>query len=397
MPQAVQSILDQVHLSTIVDIGITAVLIYWLFLLIRGTRAVRLVIGVSVLIAVYAAARLFNLPLLRQILETGAIVGVFALVVVFQPELRRALERIGRVGSLAWLFSPVDERTAEHVAAEIARAATVLAAQDHGALIVIERQTGLEEFAETGVMIHADLSADLLVTIFMPKTALHDGAVIIRGEQIVAAGALLPLAEMTVQAERLGTRHRAALGIAEETDAVVVVVSEESGQVSLVERSRIRRNLNEAQMTRALAGLLRPGESGRTLVKRGSGAVRSVAVARPSGGQVARLRRSVRRSTGLSPIPPVDGPADGDGAVQSPEGDLAGATSAATAQAAKPAGSAAAKTAGSAAAKVDADPAAPPNSDGAAADGDGASAARTRPDRHDPDPRPAPAAPAARR
>lgn len=311
MSQAIQSIIDQVRLSTIVDIGITAILIYWLFLLIRGTRAVRLVIGVSVLIAVYAAARLFNLPLLRQILETGAIVGVFALVVVFQPELRRALERIGRVGSLAWLFSPTDERTAEHVAAEIARAASVLAGQAHGALIVIERETGLEEIAESGVMLHADLSADLLVTIFMPKTALHDGAVIVRGEQIVAAGALLPLAETTVQVERLGTRHRAALGISEQTDAVVIVVSEESGQVSLVERSRIRRNLNEGQLTKALVALLRPGESGRSLVRRGSGAVRSVAVARPSSRQVARLRRSVRRAPdddGLAPTTPTTPP-----------------------------------------------------------------------------------------
>ncbi len=295
MPQAIQSILDQVRLTTLVDIGITAVLIYWLFSLIRGTRAVRLVIGVSVLFAVYAAARLLNLQLLRQILETGAIVGVFALVVVFQPELRRALERIGRVGSMAWLFSPADERSAEHMAAEIARAAAVLASQGHGALIVIERDTGLEEIAESGVMIHADLSADLLATIFMPRTALHDGAVIVRGEKIVAAGALLPLAEMTVQSERLGTRHRAALGIAEQTDAVVVVVSEESAQVSLVERSRIRRNLNEAQLTRAIVQLLHPG-GGRSIVERGTGAVRSVSVSRPQASRVG-LGRLSRRST----------------------------------------------------------------------------------------------------
>ena len=150
MPQALQSIVEQVRFSTLVDIGLTAVLIYWLFSLIRGTRAVRLVIGVTVLFAVYAAARVFNLQLLRQILETGAIVGVFALVVVFQPELRRALERIGRVGSLAWLVSPPDERSVEHVAAEVARAAAVLAGQGHGALIVIERETGLEEIAESG-------------------------------------------------------------------------------------------------------------------------------------------------------------------------------------------------------------------------------------------------------
>ncbi len=320
MSQAIQSIVDQVHLTTIVDIGITAVLIYWLFLLIRGTQAVRLVIGVSVLIAVYAAARFFNLPLLRQILETGAIVGVFALVVVFQPELRRALERIGRVGSLAWVFSPVDERTAEHVAAEIARASAVLAAQDHGALIVIERETGLEEIAESGVMLHADLSADLLVTIFMPRTALHDGAVIVRGEQIVAAGALLPLAETTVQVERLGTRHRAALGMAERTDAVVVVVSEESGQVSLVERSRIRRNLNEGQLARAIVQLLLPGESGRSLVKRGTGAMRSVTAVRPQ-----RRRGRPRRGPGGAPGGPSPdaGPADGLAALPTAEAPTA--------------------------------------------------------------------------
>jgi diadenylate cyclase len=312
MPQALQSILEQVRPATLIDIGITAVLIYWLFILIRGTRAVRLVIGVSVLFGVYAAARLFNLQLLRQILETGAIVGVFALVVVFQPELRRALERIGRVGSLAWLFSPADERSAEHVAVEVARAAAILAGEGHGALIVIERETGLEEIAESGVMIHADLSADLLETIFAPRTALHDGAVIIRGEQIVAAGAVLPLAETTVQSGRLGTRHRAALGIAEQTDAIVVVVSEESGQVSLVERARIVRNLNEAEVTRAIVNLLRPG-GGRSLVERGTGAVRSATLDRPPARRVAGLRRLAgRRPTATPPAPPVDRPTADD-------------------------------------------------------------------------------------
>src|SRR4029077_16199016 len=144
--------------------------------------------------------------------------------VVFQPELRRGLERIGRVGSVAWLISPAEQRTAERVATEVARAATALSAEGHGALIVLERETGLEEIAETGVMIHGDLSADLLETIFMPRTALDDGAVIVRGDRILAAGALLPLAEMTLQSQRYGTRHRAALGITEQTDAVVIVV-----------------------------------------------------------------------------------------------------------------------------------------------------------------------------
>lgn len=301
MPQPIQSMLDAVRLTTLLDIGLTALLIYWLFSLIRGTRAVRLVIGVSVLLGVYAGARFLGLQLLRQILESGALVGVFALVVVFQPELRRALDRIGRVGSLAWLFSPSDERSAEHVAVEVARAAAALAGEGHGALIVIERETGLGEIAESGVMIHADVSAELLQTIFVPRTPLHDGAVIIRGEQLIAAGAVLPLTETTIQSGRLGTRHRAALGITEQTDAVVVVVSEETHQVSLVERARIVRNLSEPALARSIANLLLPG-GGRGLLTRGAG-VRAGATSRLLSAGEARSRRIVKlRSLGRHPV-----------------------------------------------------------------------------------------------
>jgi diadenylate cyclase len=263
MSDLVGSVLDQVTVTTLVDIGITALLIYWLFSLIRGTRAVRLVIGVSVLIVVYVLAVAFGLELLTRILQGGAVVGLFALVVIFQPEIRRALDRIGRVGSFAWLLSPADARAVDHVAVEVARAAADLSAEGHGALIVLERETGLEEVAESGVMIHGDISADLIRTIFAPRTALHDGAVIVRGQTILAAGAVLPLAETTAGMERFGTRHRAALGIAEQTDAVVVVVSEENGQISLVERSRIVRNLNEGQLARAIRNLLDPNHGRR--------------------------------------------------------------------------------------------------------------------------------------
>ena len=294
-----RSILDQVTWNAVIDIGITALLIYWLFSLIRGTRAVRLVIGVSVLIVVYAMAVAFNLVLLTRILQGGAVVGLFALVVVFQPELRRALERIGRVGSFAWLLSPAESRASNHVAIEVARAASVMSAEGVGALIVIERETGLEEVAETGVMVHGDLSADLLLTIFAPRTALHDGAVIIRDDAILAAGALLPLAETTIHTERFGTRHRAALGIAEQTDAIVVVVSEENGQISLVERSRIVRNLNEAQLATAIRNLLDPTGSRGAFGWRPSG---------PSGtgGRAPRLGdlgRMMRRSKPVAPPP----------------------------------------------------------------------------------------------
>ena len=258
----ITSALGHVSLNVVADIAITALLIYWLFSLIRGTRAVRLVIGVWLLL-VYGAAVTFDLQLLKVILQTSAYVGLFALVVVFQPELRRALDRIGRLGSLGWLISPAEQSIALHVATEVASAAERLSREGHGALIVIERETGLQEIAENGVMIHADVSADLLVTIFWPKTPLHDGAVVIRGDQLLAAGALLPSAETTIPLERFGTRHKAALGITETTDAVVVVVSEESGQISLVERARIVRNLDEPKLARALAALLRPQTAGR--------------------------------------------------------------------------------------------------------------------------------------
>ncbi len=301
MPQLLESILDQVRPATILDIGITALLIYWLFSLIRGTSAVRLVIGVTVLFAVYFAARVLQLRLLTQILETGAVVGLFALVVVFQPELRRALDRIGRVGSLGWLLS-AEARSAELVATEVSRATAVLSAEGHGALIVIERETGLEQIAETGVMIHGDLSADLLRTIFSPRSPLHDGAVVVRGARVLAAGALLPLGETTIHSERFGTRHRAALGTTEQTDAIVVVVSEENGQVSLVQRARIVRNLNEAQLTRSLRSLLEPAQD-RARIRL------PAAVPGARSPRLADLGRAVRsgrrhRDGAVEPLPP---------------------------------------------------------------------------------------------
>ena len=296
MPQLLASILDQVRITTFLDIGITALLIYWLFSLIRGTSAVRLVIGVTVLFAVYFAARILQLSLLTQILETGAVVGLFALVVVFQPELRRVLDRIGRVGSLAWLVSG-EARAVDVISTEVARAAAALSAEGHGALIVIERESGLEQIAETGVMIHGDLSADLLRTIFSPKSPLHDGAVIVRSSRIIAAGAVLPLSETTIHSERFGTRHRAALGTTEQTDAIVVVVSEENGHVSYVQKARIVRNVNESQLARALRGLLEPNPERARLRLPGAG--------NGAGGRgLTDLGRAVRPRRGN--VPPTE-------------------------------------------------------------------------------------------
>jgi diadenylate cyclase len=176
-----------------------------------------------------------------------------------------------------------------------------MSADGHGALIVLERGTGLEEVAETGVMLHADVSSDLLRTIFAPRTPLHDGAVIIRDDTILAAGALLPLAEMTVHTERFGTRHRAALGITEQTDCVVVVVSEENSQVSLVERARIVRNLSEPQLAKAIMALLSPTDGRGPFGRR-------VLADSASGGRAPRLSdlgRLVGRGRPRRAPPPV--------------------------------------------------------------------------------------------
>jgi diadenylate cyclase len=245
--------------TSIIDILLVAFVIYWLFILIRGTRAVRIVIGLSILYLVYLAALFFGFELLRRLMETAAVVGLFAVVVVFQPELRRALEQIGRIGSVNRFFVSAEVAGAERVAREISRAARILAGSRHGALIALERETGLQDLAaESGVPIHADLRAELLVTIFYRGTALHDGAVIISGDQISSAGVLLPMSQTALDSERYGTRHRAAIGISEQTDAVVVVVSEETGSISLVVRGRIERNLTEEQLRRRIFNLIRP-------------------------------------------------------------------------------------------------------------------------------------------
>jgi diadenylate cyclase len=245
--------------TSLIDIGLVAIVIYWIFILIRGTRAVRIVIGLSILYLVYLAAQALELRLLTALLQAGAVVGLFAIVVVFQPELRRALEQIGRMGSVNRFFVSSEVAGAERTAREISRAARLLAGSRHGALIAIERETGLADVAtETGIPIHADLRAELLVTIFYRGTALHDGAVIVSGGEILAAGVLLPLSQNVLDSERYGTRHRAAIGISEQSDAIVVVVSEETGSISLVVRGRIERNLTEEQLRRRLFHLLRP-------------------------------------------------------------------------------------------------------------------------------------------
>ena len=243
--------------SALLDIFLTAVLIYLVLRLIQGTRAVRLAIGAAIVYAVYVLALQLDLRLLSGILQTGAVVGLVALVVVFQPELRRGLDRLGRVGSWA-LLGGSDASGYERAADLLASSAAKLSRRQTGALIVVERDTGLGDMAESGVVMHAQLSAELLSSLFAPGYPLHDGAVIVSGDEIVAAGVMLPLAERDASLDQYGTRHRAALGITEQTDALAIVVSEESGAISLAQNATILRDLEEEELRRRLSSLLAP-------------------------------------------------------------------------------------------------------------------------------------------
>lgn len=244
--------LDSSVLSMVFDLALTILLALWIVNQIRDTRAWRLAMGVSLLYILYLAANTLGLHLLSGIMEAASLVGAVALIVVFGPELRRGLERLGRMGSLTWLFRPPSS-SLERSTREIARAAAALAAARHGALMVIGRETSLVGVAETGVALHADLSAELLLALFQPPGVLHDGAVIIRDDHVVTAGAVLPLSETTsAGGRRLGTRHRAALGITEQSDALAVVVSEETGRIGLAEGGRLTRGLDEEKLRTAL-------------------------------------------------------------------------------------------------------------------------------------------------
>jgi diadenylate cyclase len=220
------------------DILLVAVIVYRVLVMFKGTRAVQMVIGLGALVAASALAQSLELHSLQFILDSLWSLWVIVLVVLFQPELRRALAWVGQGRALPSLFG-ASRRERAQVVDEVATVAETLAIRRIGALIVLERATGLRQYAELGVPLDAIVSADLLSTIFLPYSPLHDGAVFIQSTRIVAAGCFLPLSRSMQVGRALGTRHRAALGISEETDAVGVTVSEETGVMSVAVDGRI--------------------------------------------------------------------------------------------------------------------------------------------------------------
>ena len=261
MPDVVRDVFERLNAVALLDILLISLAIYWLLLLLRGTSAWTVLRGVSLLLAgAFLLARFFDLQVVNWMLEnmvTGLVIGV---IVVFQPEIRRVLDRLGRTG---WQLALVRQDTDQTIDVAV-RAAARLSRQRYGALIVFERETGLQEVIDTGVELNAELSAELLGSIFMPNTPLHDGAAIVRGDQVIAAGCTLPLTESALEAD-LGMRHRAGVGITEGTDAIVIVVSEERGSMGLAAQGRMRADLDESELRTRLRRMFQLGDGLRDI------------------------------------------------------------------------------------------------------------------------------------
>jgi diadenylate cyclase len=234
----------------LLEIFIVAYVLYALLRFLVGTRALQIVFGLLVLAVIYLVAFLLKLSMITYLLGVVFTYGVFAVLVVFQPELRQALARLGQ----SRVFRVFGGGPGPGVAEEIAQAVERLSRSATGAIIVVEREVRLDEYLDTGTPMRATVSADLLATIFSPYSPLHDGAVLVRGDEIVGAGCILPLTQNPVSDRSLGTRHRAALGLSEETDALVFVVSEETANVSLATRGTLQRGLTPDQVSALLAG-----------------------------------------------------------------------------------------------------------------------------------------------
>jgi uncharacterized protein (TIGR00159 family) len=246
--------------SAILDIAIVALVLYWLLSLISGTSAATLVRGILILLTLgFVLSNVFSLTMLQFLLRNSIPALIFAIPVLFQPEIRRALEQLGRAGSLIPRTAVTSPNT--RVAEMVARAAQQLAERRFGALLVLERSTPLGEYASKGVAMDALLSSELLLNVFWPNSPLHDGAVIIHHERVVAAGVVLPLSQSPT-VEHMGTRHRAAVGITEISDAIAVVVSEETGTISLANAGRMVRNLGQARLQKVLSILDRSASVG---------------------------------------------------------------------------------------------------------------------------------------
>lgn len=233
-----------------VDIALVWFVVYKLIMLIQGTKAVQLLKGIFVVLGIWLLSNLFGLTTLRWLMSQAITWGFLAIIILFQPELRRALEQLGR-GSF-FSRNTAEEEDTEKSIQGIIKSCQYMAKRRIGALITIERDTGMGDYVETGIRIGGHLSSELLTNIFIPNTPLHDGAVILKDSEIVAAACYLPLSESPFISKELGTRHRAAMGISEVTDALTIVVSEETGAISCTKNGELHRDLDQVKLEEVL-------------------------------------------------------------------------------------------------------------------------------------------------
>ena len=269
MPFADLAIMD--YLSRIVDIFLVWFVIYKLFMIIRGTKAVQLLKGIFVIIIVWMLSDFLNLNTLSWMMETVIYWGFLAIIIIFQPELRRALEQLGR-GRFFSRSGVNEEEERKQRIESITEAVNYMAKRRIGALISIEKETGMGDYIETGIQMNSNLTPELLINIFIPNTPLHDGAVVIQKNQIAAAACYLPLSESPFISKELGTRHRAALGISEVTDSLTIIVSEETGDVSITKNGELHRGLSDEIFHQLLESELtvavKPKQSSSSIWKR---------------------------------------------------------------------------------------------------------------------------------
>lgn len=239
------------YLASIVDIVLVWYVIYKLINVVRGTKAVQLLKGILVILLVRVVSESLGFQTLSWMMEQVITYGFLAIIIIFQPELRRALEQLGR-GKFFSRSSTQDDEDPEKTVEAIIKATEYMAKRRIGALISIERETGMSDYIETGIQLNSNISSELLINIFIPNTPLHDGAVIIQKNNVAAAACYLPLSESPFISKELGTRHRAALGISEVTDSITVVVSEETGNVSLTKNGELHRGINIEELKELL-------------------------------------------------------------------------------------------------------------------------------------------------
>lgn len=264
-----KDIIINIGILDIVDITIVAYVFYKLYMLIKETRAEQLIKGIIVLLVATKASEILQLHVVSYILKNTMTVGVIAFLIVFQPELRRALEYIGRT---KFILKPIGEFENEDIdesIEEIVEALFSLSRQKIGALIIIEKETGINDIIQTGTILEAKITRQLLINIFIPNTPLHDGALVIKNNKIIAAGCFLPLTEDKNLNKELGTRHRAGIGISERSDCMSLIVSEETGYISMAQNGNLYRNMSKEYIKEILGKNLKSEGENKGIFKRG--------------------------------------------------------------------------------------------------------------------------------